>query len=278
MSKRILILGGGQLGSAFYRRLSTDEQIEVKLWRHAEVPYTTAQTLLEHSAEYKPTHVINCSAYTDVDKAESKHEVNPVNYNTLLPLMLAQNSIYMGYKLIHFSTDYVFDGNSCLPYKETDETHPINHYGKSKDAADFMLSKNRRIKTFRVQALYSHSGKCFPNSMKNIASSVGDINVVCDQVTVPTPAGWIADIVIPLLDRNEHGLWNLCPNGETSWADFARYILGDSCVVNDIPSSQYLQKAKRPLYTVLDNTEIKDTFNLEFGHWKEVYDGYKDLD
>jgi len=270
---RVVIIGCGQIGKAFLDYLPRKEG---EAWARSNIDYLDNNVLFNRLKETKPDIVINTAAYTDVDRAQKTTEYkNVLALNALLPMMLAQYGQILGYKLIHFSTAYVFDGMKKTPYVESDPTNPINVYGNTKEIGEMLIRKKNNVKIFRVQAVYSNHGNCFPNTMERLMGEQHTIDVVGDQITVPTHAEWIAETVIPIMESDKHGLWHLCPNGSVSYADFAKKVVDGRCHINPISSYHYATPAKRPLNTVLDNSKIKADFGLSIPSWERVYDVYK---
>lgn len=215
--------------------------------------------------------IINCAAYTAVDKAEETFDT-AYKTNVIGPYNLAK----MGLKLIHISTDYVFDGNSNKPYKEEDNTNPISVYGKTKRKGEEEILKNsNNAIILRTAWLYSSYGNNFLKTMIRLGQEKEEINVVSDQIGSPTYAGDLADAIVkilPQINETNKGIYHYTNEGVCSWYDFAITIMELSnlnCKVNPIPSFKYPTKATRPFYSVLDKTKIKETFNIEINHWSE---------
>ena len=216
--------------------------------------------------------IINCAAYTAVDKAEDEkdmaYKVNVVG---------AENLAKTKCKLIHISTDYVFDGNSCRPYKPEDKTNPVSVYGKTKlQGEEAILKNNRNTIIIRTAWLYSKNGNNFMKTMQRLGAEKESVNVVYDQVGTPTLAGDLAKAIVDILPQiNEEtaGIYHYTNEGVCSWYDFACKIMelsGLNCKVNPILSEQYPTKAVRPHYSVLDKSKIRKTFNLEIKHWEDA--------
>ena len=216
--------------------------------------------------------IINCAAYTAVDRAETDIDLaTQVNVNG--PKNLART----GCKLVHISTDYVFDGTSHTPYKTTDTPNPTSVYGKTKLAGErAILQNNDNAIIIRTAWLYSPHGNHFVKTMLCLCEQRETINVVCDQIGTPTYAGDLADAIVkilPQINRDTAGIYHYTNLGVCSWYDFATAIMelgGRKCHVNAIPTSEYPTAATRPFYSVLDKTKIVKTFDITIPHWHDA--------
>lgn len=215
--------------------------------------------------------IINCAAYTAVDKAEEEPDV-ALRINAIGPENLAKT----GCKIIHISTDYVFDGKAYRPYSTTNLPNPISVYGKTKLAGEKRISENAKIYAIiRTAWLYSANGNNFVKTMRRLGSEKRTINVVCDQIGTPTFAEDLAKAIvtiIPQLNAQNSGIYHFTNEGVCSWYDFATEIMslsGLKCDVKPISSNEYPTKATRPFYSVLDKTKIKNTFKIDIPYWKE---------
>lgn len=222
-------------------------------------------------AENKITAIVNCAAYTAVDKAEEE-EVVAYQVNAIGPLNLAKT----GCKLIHISTDYVFDGNACCPIKPEDNPRPISAYGRTKLAGEtFVLAEAECGVVIRTSWLYSTHGSNFVKTIRKLGAERASLGVVADQIGAPTYAGDLASAIvkiIPQLRPDNRGVYHYANEGVCSWYDFAWEIVRLSqlsCKICPIGSLDYPTKAKRPFYSVLDKSKLKETFNLEIQYWKE---------
>ena len=215
--------------------------------------------------------IINCAAYTAVDKAETDVELaKKINIDG--PRNLAKS----GAKIIHISTDYVFDGCGHQPYKPDDETNPVSVYGKTKCAGELAVLENADCAVIiRTAWLYSAHGNNFVKTMRRLGAEKESINVVADQIGTPTFAGDLAAAIIqiiPQMSKEKSGIYHFTNEGVCSWYDFATEIMAQSglaCVVNPIKSSQYPTPASRPFYSVLDKDKIKQVFGINIKHWKD---------
>lgn len=216
--------------------------------------------------------IINCAAYTAVDKAEDD-EATAARVNISGPENLAKS----GAKIIHISTDYVFDGTGHMPYEPSDAPNPVSVYGRTKLAGERAVLENAKSAVIiRTAWLYSPYGNNFVKTMRRLGAEKESINVVCDQIGTPTYAGDLAAAIVKILPNmrdNMHEIYHFTNDGVCSWYDFACAIMelsGLKCHVNPIPSSQYPTRATRPFYSVLSKQKIKNDFNLTIPHWREA--------
>lgn len=262
-----LITGSrGQLGSELAKLLP-----EAVLTDVDTLDITNAQAVFDFVHQSNIDTIINCAAYTAVDKAEDDEE-KAYAINVVGPKNLAQS----GAKIIHVSTDYVFDGCGHKPYTPDDAPHPISVYGRTKLAGETEILKHAQTAVvIRTAWLYSPYGGNFVKTMLKLGSEKDTINVVNDQIGTPTCAADLAQAIVailPQLNENNSGIYHFTNEGVCSWFDFAYEIISLArlnCKVNPIPSSAYPTKAKRPFYSVLDKNKIKSTFNLNIPYWKE---------
>lgn len=215
--------------------------------------------------------LINCAAYTAVDKAESEPEIART-INETGPLLLARTGVPM----IQISTDYVFDGKIERPYNENDVPNPLSIYGKTKWNGERAVLENASAAiVLRTSWLYSPCGNNFIRTVRRLASEQDTIRIVFDQVGTPTCASDLARTIVDLLPALKTGikdLWHYSNEGVCSWYDFAREIIilsGMKCEVVPIESSQYPTPAIRPGFSVLNKRKIKESFNLKINHWQE---------
>ncbi len=268
MNKHILVTGSnGQLGSELKILLP-----DAVFTDSAELDITDLTAVINFVQTNNINTIINCAAYTAVDKAEDEPEL-AAKVNAIGPENLAKT----GCKLIHISTDYVFDGCGHKPYLPDDTTAPISVYGKTKLAGEqavLLLSKEAII--IRTAWLYSSFGNNFVKTMRRLGTERESLNVVADQIGTPTYAKDLAEAIVsilPQVNEQNKGVYHYTNEGVCSWYDFAHEIMELSelkCKVCPIPSSSYPTKAKRPFYSVLDKSKIKQTFNITIPHWKEV--------
>lgn len=223
--------------------------------------------------------IINCAAYTAVDKAESD-ENNANSINHLAVRNLAELALRHHLKLVHISTDYVFDGTHYKPYCEADATNPQSVYGKTKllgEQALLHVNPSHAI-IIRTSWVYSSYGANFVKTMLRLGREKESLGVVCDQVGTPTYARDLAKVVLdmlPKIDNPTVEIYHYSHEGVLSWYDFAKEIMRMAkltCKVNPIETSQYPTPAKRPHYSLLNKTKIKNEYNVEIPYWKDSLD------
>lgn len=224
--------------------------------------------------------IINCAAYTNVDKAEEETALAD-QINHLAVLKLSQIASKYKAKLIHISTDYVFDGKSVKPYMEIDKTNPINVYGMTKLKGEEALLKimPTNAMVIRTSWIYSKYGNNFVNVMLNLGRVKNEINVVNDQIGSPTYADDIANDILKIIDNKNFinttiptEIYHYSNLGEVSWYDFAKEIFKISkldCKVRPIKTSDYPTPAKRPLYTILNKDKIVQEFEVSLNFWRD---------
>jgi dTDP-4-dehydrorhamnose reductase len=274
---KILITGAnGQLGNEF-RSLAAKYPLDsfIFLTRH-ELPIDNSDTVRQMLQQHRPNWVVNCAAYTAVDKAETEKEqamaINAEGAGTLAAVCAE-----LGAKFIHISTDYVFDGSSASPYREDAATAPINTYGHTKLRGEqLVLENNPDAIIIRTSWVYSYFGNNFVKTMMRLMKERESINVVSDQVGSPTYAADLANAIMRIIHSNKNGsakgIFHYSNEGQISWYEFAtaiKELIGSNCSVNPIPSSQYPTPAKRPQYSLLDKSRIRTVFNVEIPDWKQ---------
>lgn len=215
--------------------------------------------------------VINCAAYTAVDKAEDDAEAAD-RANRLGPALLAR----YGRRMVHVSTDYVFDGTSCRPYRENDAPNPVSVYGRTKLAGEeAVLNEAETAAIIRTAWVYSSFGKNFVKTMRRLGAERDSLGVVFDQVGTPTYAADLASAIVAMLPQIAPGMkdvYHYSNEGVTSWYDFAVAIMeesGLSCAVRPIESADYPTRAARPAFSVLNKAKIKKDFGLSIPHWRD---------
>ena len=230
---------------------------------------------VEHFFEAeKPDFIINCAAYTAVDKAEEDTGL-ALLLNSEVPGNLAKLSAKHNSKFIHISTDYVFNGKAYLPYKETDETKPESAYGNTKlEGEKKVISTNPDSIIIRTSWLYSSFGNNFVKTMLRLGKERDLLNVIFDQVGTPTYAKDLAGAILKIIGDGKFvpGVYHYSNEGVCSWYDFAYEIISAAnlnCNVLPIETKDYPLPAKRPQYSVLNKSKIKHTFNVEIPHWKD---------
>jgi|TARA_B110001450_G_scaffold243038_1_gene253933 dTDP-4-dehydrorhamnose reductase len=273
----ILVTGGnGQLGSEL-KELAPNYQKNNFLFTDVKTLDITNHTAVKEFIELNNINVIiNCAAYTAVDKAESEPELsNAINHLALANF--AQIAKDNNIKLVHISTDYVFDGTNYKPYVETDTPNPQSVYGQTKLDGELAMQhiNPKRSIIIRTSWVYSKFGNNFVKTMLNLSKNREEINVVADQIGSPTNAADLAEailIMLPQIKNENIELFHYSNEGICSWYDFSKAIFeiqGVLVKVNPIESKQYPTPAKRPFYSVLDKSRIKDVFQLEVPFWKD---------
>jgi dTDP-4-dehydrorhamnose reductase len=222
----------------------------------------------------QPQYCINCAAYTAVDKAESEQDmamlVNGEAVGNLAAVCKKYNT-----KLIHISTDYVFDGESEMPYKTDDKTGPISMYGISKLKGEELCKKeNSDAIIIRTAWVYSEFGNNFVKTMIRLMKERPEIKVVSDQIGAPTYAADLAKACLDIIDSGkwQSGIYHYSNTGKISWYDFAvaiKEMIGSSCIVHPIPTTDYPTPAKRPKFSLLDTTKIRSVFGVQIPEWRE---------
>lgn len=272
---KILITGAnGQLGSELRKVLDPVYPGRVLYTDVKELDLTDSKAVELFVVDNDITHIINCAAYTAVDRAEEEKMLcASINIDAVKNLALAADK--NGAKIIHISTDYVFDGTNHRPYKEADKVNPISQYGTTKrkgETALLALSSDAII--IRTAWLYSSFGNNFVRTMLRLAESGKDVRVVADQIGTPTYARDLAVAILAILQSHQWvpGVYHYTNEGAASWYDFAKAIFriaGKKVKVLPIPTEDYPTPAARPSYSILDKTRIKATYGIEIPHWEE---------
>ncbi|MCM0668653.1 dTDP-4-dehydrorhamnose reductase [Flavobacterium tyrosinilyticum] len=273
--KKILITGAtGQLGSELLVLAPLYTQYEWVFANRTQITLDNLEILQSQLEVIRPDVIFNCGAYTAVDKAESEKDL-AFTVNHLAVELIAKYAKENNVKLIHVSTDYVFDGNSSIALNEEAKTNPINVYGESKLAGEIAcLQENPESIIIRTSWVYSKFGNNFVKTMKRLMQERDEINVVNDQIGSPTYAADLAQAMIDIIESPEwiSGIYNYSNEGEISWYEFALSIKefgGYSCKVGGIPSSSYPTPAKRPSFSLLDKKKIKIVYNLKVPNYKD---------
>ncbi|MGZ3845830.1 MAG: dTDP-4-dehydrorhamnose reductase [Flavisolibacter sp.] len=275
MTNKILVTGAnGQLGSDLRDLSSSYPQYEFVFTDVAELSITDRDAVNNFFREQKPAYLVNCAAYTAVDKAESERELCDQINGTAVGILASACKQY-GTRFIHISTDYVFDGNASAPLKETDEVDPVNAYGASKLLGEQLAVQNDPgAIIIRTSWVYSFYGKNFVKTMMRLMSERESIGVVSDQVGSPTYAADLAEAIMQIISSGKWvpGIYNYSNEGIISWLDFANEIktqIKSSCIVNPLSTEQFPTPAKRPKYSALDKTKIQTTFSVRLKDWKD---------
>jgi dTDP-4-dehydrorhamnose reductase len=275
----ILVTGAnGQLGSEIRDLIGGFESFNFVFKDLPDLDICNFLELEKFVKENKIDSIINCAAYTAVDKAEEDNEIaKKVNTEGVLNLVKVLEKV--NGKLIHISTDYVFNGESFLPYKETDKVSPIGVYGDTKREGELsVLNSGIDGIIIRTSWLYSSYGNNFVKTMLRLGKDRGELGVIFDQIGTPTYARDLAQTCLSILSQkkqskiSENGnLYHFSNEGVASWFDFAKEIMhiGEvNCKVKPIETKDYPTLAKRPHFSVLNKTKIKKDFEIEVPYWK----------
>lgn len=273
----ILITGSnGQLGNEI-RVLAEDyPDFEFLYTDIAELDITDPLKVEAYFVANQPQVIINCAAYTAVDKAESD-EATTYQINAKAVENLSKSASAIGALMVHISTDYVFDGKSYLPYNETDITNPQSAYGRSKLAGEYAVRQFAgKGLILRTSWLYSAFGSNFVKTMIRYGNERDELNVVFDQVGTPTYARDLArtilDIIPQALQHSGTELFHYSNEGVASWYDFARTVIafaGIDCEIKPILTKDYPLPAPRPCFSVLNKSKIKETYNIRIPYWSD---------
>jgi dTDP-4-dehydrorhamnose reductase len=274
---RILVTGAnGQLGSEI-KKLASDFYLHDYIFTDLpEVDITNENSVNDLIENRKPDFIINCAAYTAVDKAEEEKEAaDRINCEAVKYLVRAADR--NGSFLIHISTDYVFSGKAHKPYEESDQTDPLSVYGSTKLGGEKTIKIfSKRAMIIRTSWLYSSFGNNFVKTMLRLGKERGEVNVVCDQVGSPTNAWDLAKAILESLpkckniDKVEY--FHYTNQGVASWYDFARAVFefaGMNCRVNPILTKDFPAAAKRPFYSVLNTYKFREHFGIGIPYWRD---------
>ncbi len=285
---KILVTGAnGQLGKELKQLAPSFPQFEFIFLSKQDLPIQHFKMVRDYFKTYRPKCLVNCAAYTAVDRAEAEKDLAfQVNAEAVgvLAAVCKENHT----RFIHFSTDYVFDGTATTPYTENAATGPLNVYGASKlegEKQAFHFNPDSII--VRTSWVYSEYGKNFVRTMLKLLSEKEEINVVNDQFGSPTYAADLAEVVIQIIPQlppdsyrdpgtksstpDSQLLFHFSNEGVISWYDFAlaiKELSGSPCKINAVSSNQFTTGAKRPAYSVLDKTKIRETFGIKLRDWK----------
>jgi len=274
----ILVTGAsGQLGSEIRERAGRFSGYNFVFTDIDKLDITDARSTASFITELSPSWIINCAAYTAVDKAEDEEDkatlINGKGVENIVSALTGSDC-----RLIHISTDYIFDGNSPVPYSENDTPSPASAYGRSKLAGEKAAICWPQTMIIRTSWLYSSYGNNFVKTILGKAGSSQSINVVFDQAGSPTYAADLASAILEIISgiiQNRHnfipGIFNYSNEGVCSWYDIANEIViaaGSECKVIPVRSSAYPSKVKRPAYSALDKTRIKENYSLTIPHWR----------
>ena len=284
---KILLLGSkGQLGQDLQRSLSTISSVISLDKKDGNLLHT--ENLIENIDAINPDLIVNAAAYTAVDRAEDEKDI-ALETNFKAVKEISKYCFQKNKILIHFSTDYVYDGRSKNQLSENDKTKPINYYGHTKLLGDLaILNSGCKHLIFRISWVYSPHGNNFPNTIIKLCSNNDSVKIVNDQFGSPTSTKFIADTVSECINRKinkgvgNFGLYNLTPNGTISWYDFALEIIkheeikGKSFLcpshkIQPISSKEFPTKALRPTYSKLSTNKIQKDYSIDIHDWSIYY-------
>lgn len=272
---KILVTGSyGQLGRSLQDVFSKDPELEVVYTDYDSLDITDRNAVSTFLKENRFDIVVNCAAYTAVDRAETD-EILCSKLNTEAVGHLGEAASKTGTKVIHISTDYVFSGQGYRPYAENDEPYPQGIYGRTKlEGEGLLTSFCQDAMIIRTAWLYSEYGKNFVKTMLSLAENHNELNVVCDQIGTPTYAGDLAEAIHAVIRHGSWmpGIYHFTDEGVMSWYDFSKAIFdiaGKKVKVNPVSTAEYPTPAKRPHYSVLRKSKIKQTFGIEIPYWRD---------
>lgn len=274
-NNHIVVTGAnGQVGQSIKLLSDLYPDVKFSFLTRDDLSISDREALNSFFQNQKPTVLINCAAYTAVDKAETEQElalsVNATAVETLAGICKEFNT-----KFVHISTDYVFDGNASIPYKESDSTNPVNYYGFTKlQGENLAIAANPETIIVRTSWVYAPHGKNFVKTMLKLMQDRTELNVVGDQFGSPTYAPDLAEALlkIALSDHIIPGVYHFSNDGIISWFDFATAIAEishSSCKVNAITTAQYPTPAKRPSYSGLNKSKIQSNYSIQLKPWRD---------
>lgn len=276
---RILLFGhDGQVGGRLGPRL--EALGPVSGWSFPDVDFRKPDELRRLVRREEPDLIVNAAAYTAVDRAETDPDTARA-LNTDAPALLAAEAHRHGAALVHYSTDFVFDGAGTRPYTEADEPRPLSVYGKTKlDGDAAVQAVGGRHLIFRLSWVYGLHGKNFLLTMRRLAAERGEVRVVDDQVGCPTWADAVAEATLRALvvlrdgarwgREDLWGLYHMVCSGQTSWCGFARAFLPATVAVRPISTADYPTPARRPPYSVLDCARLRRAFGIDMPSWESA--------
>jgi dTDP-4-dehydrorhamnose reductase len=267
--RHILSLGKSELGSIDEIYLTA----QVKYVNRQQLDISRLSDVLNIVDDFRPNVIVNCAAYTNVDKCETDFE-NAFRVNSLGPRNLAAVSRASGAKLVHISTDYVFNGKGSVPFREYDVPDPVSVYGKTKLLGEQYVRENcSQYFIIRTSWLYGLYGRNFVYTILKAAKEKGHLDVVDDQRGNPTNAEDLAYHILKVMLGEEYGIYHCTGNGECSWYDFARKIVEYAdieCTVDSMKSDKLKRAAQRPEFSSLDNMMLRCTVGDNMRQWQDA--------
>lgn len=275
--KHILVTGSnGQLGRSLRIVAGSYSDFRFSFIDIVDLDLTNSREVSGYFAGHPADYIINCAAYTAVDKAEEQSE-SAFRVNAVIPELLGKIALTRNIRLLHISTDYVYDGKLSVPHQEDETPVPVSVYGKSKYEGDKALLNNPNVIIVRTSWLYSEFGNNFLTNMIRIGTVKKELGVVYDQTGTPTYAGDLARTLLKIISfsgKNPFmpGIYNYSNEGVCSWYDFATEIMKlacKDCVVRPIRTSEYPLPAQRPAYGVMDKSKIRRVFDIQIPYWRD---------
>jgi dTDP-4-dehydrorhamnose reductase len=286
--QKILLTGvNGQVGHSLQATLKASGlPTELIALDRSQLDLANTEQIREVVRTVQPDLIINPAAYTAVDKAESEYDL-AYSINVIAPGILAEEAARLNAKLIHFSTDYVYNGRKLEAYQETDPTEPLSVYGQTKLAGEEAIrATGVPHLIFRTAWVYGAYGKNFMKSILRLAGERETLNIVADQIGTPTSSSAIAESVMQILQQGDSevsGVYHLVNSGQASWFEFAQAIVEESNVlrqqegkagllvkhIQPISTDQYPTPARRPENSLLDTRKLSKDFGIEMPHWRE---------
>lgn len=273
---KVLVTGShGLLGTNIIPILRKDFDtipLDIEEWDITD--RNTGQKILQ---QYKPHTVINLAAFTDVDGCEDRKDY-AMHINGVGPGIVAELCREYNISLVHFSSDYIFDGNTVSPYKENDRPNPLSVYGMTKLEGEKNVLRNHPAPLIiRTQWLYGDGGENFISKIMKVAQEKGFVEVVVDQIGSPTYAQDLAEPLVKLIKKKTSGIYHMANTGSCSWYEFAQRIfeyLHMNIPVYPVSSEQFKRKAKRPRYSVFDCSKLEQEIHITLRPWQEALRAY----
>jgi dTDP-4-dehydrorhamnose reductase/dTDP-4-dehydrorhamnose 3,5-epimerase len=279
LHKDYLVTGvSGQLGHDVVKELHNRGIFNILELTSKDMDITDERFVKKVIEEYRPMHIIHCAAYTNVNKAEDDIDTC-MNVNVKGTKYIAEAARNIGAKLTYISTDYIFDGKKDGIYEVNDTPNPINNYGLSKLLGEEQALKNDKTFIVRTSWVFGINGNNFVKTMLNKSDEVKEVNVVCDQIGSPTYTKDLAKLLVDMQQTEHYGIYHATNNGYCSWAEFAKYIYqtnNKDIKINEVLSSSYSSKVKRPLNSRLSATSLTSAGFNSLPSWQSAIDRYNE--